>query len=82
MSLENEKNKKEQYDGVHLSVFLSMSIFCDYFNLPDVIFPVLFLLYFTFSFYFLEKWAKGKIIKYATFYLILFIIGKIVERLF
>lgn len=82
MSMENEKSKKEKYDGVHFLVFLTISIFCDYLKGGEIIFPILFMLYFIFSFYFLEKWTKGKIIKYSAAFLILFIIGKVIKIIF
>ncbi|PET71774.1 hypothetical protein CN514_05980 [Bacillus sp. AFS001701] len=82
MSIENEKSKTDKYDGVHFLVFFTISIFCDYLKFGDIIFPILFLLYFIFSFYYLEKWTKGKIIKYLTIFLLLFVIGKVIKIIF
>lgn len=82
MSIDKVKTNKEQYDGVHFLVFFSIAVFCDYINFGDIIFPILFIVYFVISFYFLEKWTKEKIFKQVALFLLLFVIGKIINFIF
>ena len=82
MSIDKVKTNKEQYDGVHFLVFFSIAVFCDYINFGDIIFQILFIVYFVISFYFLEKWTKEKIFKQVALFLLLFVIGKIINFIF